>query len=442
MVTIESRMISSTASCGRSRDESSDTAVELDTGNIRSPAEESMKPLPEGGYGWVCVASVFLINAHTWGVNSAYGVLLSYYLSDHTFPNTSALEYAFVGGLSIAMAFVVSPLSTYIVHHYGMRPALSIGSVLVAVSLITTSFAQKTWQLFLSQGVCFGLGMGFAFVGSVGVVSHWFHKRRSLVNGIVAGGSGIGGLTYSLAVNAMITRLGYPWAMRILGIICFVVNLVCGNLLRLPPNYHPKVNQSLMKIGLFKKPEYISYLAWGLFSGLGYIALLFSLSSYAVAVGMTQQTGSIASALLSLGQALGRPLVGILSDHFGRIEVPLYASMLAGLFCLVIWPFSDSTGVLYFFSIIVGLESGTLWAAAAPIAAEIVGLADLSGALGFFWLVLAPPTAVAEPIAVQLRDSTANSYPYLRVQLFTGFMYIGAGLWLICLKVWRAKSNE
>ena len=24
---------------------------------------------PNGGYGWVCVVCVFLINAHTWGIN-------------------------------------------------------------------------------------------------------------------------------------------------------------------------------------------------------------------------------------------------------------------------------------------------------------------------------------------------------------------------------------
>lgn len=34
---------------------------------------EASKPVdvpPDGGYGWVCVACVFLINGHTWGVNS------------------------------------------------------------------------------------------------------------------------------------------------------------------------------------------------------------------------------------------------------------------------------------------------------------------------------------------------------------------------------------
>lgn len=37
------------------------------------PASENIpKPdvLPDGGYGWVCVVCVALVNAHTWGINS------------------------------------------------------------------------------------------------------------------------------------------------------------------------------------------------------------------------------------------------------------------------------------------------------------------------------------------------------------------------------------
>ena len=29
---------------------------------------------PDGGYGWLCVACIFLVNAHTWGLNSVSGI--------------------------------------------------------------------------------------------------------------------------------------------------------------------------------------------------------------------------------------------------------------------------------------------------------------------------------------------------------------------------------
>lgn len=39
------------------------------------------EPPPDGGYGWICVASVFIINAFTWGVtavrSSAGSMLIS-----------------------------------------------------------------------------------------------------------------------------------------------------------------------------------------------------------------------------------------------------------------------------------------------------------------------------------------------------------------------------
>jgi hypothetical protein len=51
----------------------------------------------------VVVFSVLLVNAHTWGLNSSYAVFLAYYLRSGTIEGSSALGFAFVGGLSISI---------------------------------------------------------------------------------------------------------------------------------------------------------------------------------------------------------------------------------------------------------------------------------------------------------------------------------------------------
>ncbi|KAJ5983797.1 hypothetical protein N7481_005896 [Penicillium waksmanii] len=391
---------------------------------------------PDGGYGWVCVACVFWINAHT------YGVFLSYYLSHDVFPNTSALAYAFTGGLSISCALLVAPLATHLIHVLGTRFVLNLGVFFQTLSLIGSSFATQKWHIFLSQGVCFGWGMGFLFVGSVGISPQWFHKRRSVAQGITAAGSGLGGLIYSLAVGAIIPRYGLGWAFRILGIVSCVVNLVCGNLLR-DRNKLVGSRFTAFHFPLLRRPEFLLFLGWGIFSMLGYVALLFSLANFSLSVGLTSHQGSTVSALLNLGQGLGRPFVGMFSDRLGRINIATILSFVCGLFCLVIWIFADSMGVVCFFAVIVGTVSGTFWATVSPVLAEIIGLRDLPSGLSITWLTLVAPCTVSEAIALQLRSGTSDGgTSYLKVQLFTGFTYIGASLCLWVVRGWKVGELE
>ena len=81
-----------------------------------------------------------------------------------------------------------------------------------ATSFIAASFAGSIWQLYLSQGVLTGLGLGAIFIPSVQVVPQWFLKRRSLAGGIASAGSGFGGLAFSLGTAAMIQHLSLAWA--------------------------------------------------------------------------------------------------------------------------------------------------------------------------------------------------------------------------------------
>lgn len=48
----------------------SEKTVAAPDGEQPIPAVESIDEPPDGGYGWVCVACCFWINANTWGINS------------------------------------------------------------------------------------------------------------------------------------------------------------------------------------------------------------------------------------------------------------------------------------------------------------------------------------------------------------------------------------
>ncbi|KAI4660309.1 uncharacterized protein J4E78_005010 [Alternaria triticimaculans] len=315
---------------------------------------------PNGGYGWICVAAVATINGHTWGLNSAYAVFLAHYLSTSTFSGATPLQYAFIGGLSISQALIVSPVATYTTRRFGTRTTLFIGVFFETVSFIGASFASSIWHLFLSQGVCFGWGMGFLFVS-------FDHT-------------------------------------------------------------------------LFRKPQFIGLLAFGVLSMLGYIVLLFSLPSYARTIGLTANQGSIIGAVFNLGQALGRPPIGYFSDSIGRLNMAGSMTFLVGVFCLLIWIFAKSFGVLVFFSLLGGCVAGTFWATAAPVTTEVMGLRDLPSALSITWLVLVLPTTFSEPIGLEIVAFNGGSYT--GAILFTGWMYIGAAVCLWMVRTWKIGEDE
>ncbi|KAH0365148.1 putative monocarboxylate transporter, partial [Aureobasidium melanogenum] len=381
------------------------------------PAAEP-PPAPNGGYGWVCVVCVALINGHTWGLNSSYGVFLSYYLANNVFPGATYLEFAFVGSLSIACALLVSPVATIFTRKFGTRTTLFTGVAFETASLIGASFANQIWQLFLSQGVCFGFGMGFLFVGSVGIVPQWFTTKRSLANGIATAGSGLGGLIYSLATGAMIPNIGLGWAFRVLGIVACVVNGVCAMLVK-DRNKAIGSSQLAFDVQLFKRTEYLLLLGFGWFSMLAYVVLLFSLANFARSVGLTASQASTVSAILNLGQAVGRPPIGYFSDSIGRINMATLMTFMSGLFALVIWTNAKSFGVLIFYAIVGGTVAGTFWTTIAPVTAEVVGLRNVPAALNICWLVLVIPCTFSEPIGLEIVSFDGG---YLGAQLFTGFI--------------------
>ncbi|KAK7951158.1 uncharacterized protein PG986_006886 [Apiospora aurea] len=398
------------------------------------PAEAGNEEFKEGGYGWIIVLTVGILNMHTWGLNSTYSVFLAYYLnsSDPNFSNANPIVYAFIGGLSISIALLLSPLATALVgwKPMGTNKTIFVGAILETASYIGASFTTKIWHLVLSQGVAFGAGMGLIFTTAIPVTAQWFNERRSLANALAASGSGFGGLTYSLAANAMIGKIGLPWTFRVLAIVCFVVNSLGALIIRDRNKAVGSVHVAL-NFKLLKRPSFLLFQGWLVFSIIPYIALIFSIVDYSRRMGLTASQASLVGAMFNLAQGIGRPLVGLSSDIFGRINACTFATGLCGLYCLFVWIFAaKSLAACVVFALLSGMVAGTLWAVVAPVCAEVHCQYP-----GSSW---SSPSTFAEVIALGLRKPGPNGY--VDVQIFIGVMFMGACMFSWLLRGWKVQE--
>lgn len=290
----------------------------------------------------------------------SYGVYLSYYLANDVFPEATPLDYAFIGGLNFGVSLIIASPVTVFMKRYGTHLPSYIGAITMACGFVAASFAQRIWQLYLTQGILVGLGNGCIFIPSVTIVSQWFDKKRSMANGICSAGSGIGGLIFSFATEAMIQNISLGWALRITGIVSGTMLVIATSLVRnrnhiVQPPMHP------FDTKLLRNPRVLLLLCWGFMSMLGYMTLLYSLPDFSRSIGLTASQAATSAALLNLGTAIGRPLVGFASDRFGRIKVAGLCTVTCGISVFAIWLPADSFGVTSFYAIICGAILGTYW---------------------------------------------------------------------------------
>lgn len=104
-------------------------------------------------------------------------------------------------------------------------------------------------------------------------------------------------------------------------------------------------------------------LLWAFLSMLGHITLLFSLSDYAISIGLNQTQAEQITAFLTLGTACGRPFIGVLSDHIGRIEVLGSATLLCSILVFALWIPATGFGVVVLFALLRGAILGVNWVA-------------------------------------------------------------------------------
>ncbi|PCH44516.1 MFS general substrate transporter [Wolfiporia cocos MD-104 SS10] len=353
---------------------------------ISEPAHDSeanVQELPaiDGGWrAWRFCASAFAIEVIIWGFEFSYGIFQDYYTSNAPFQNVSPVTVAAVGTSALAIQYGEALFLSLFFERYPDLLAASawLGLGVVAVSLLLASFASKVWQLVMLQGVGFGIGGGLMYFPIVALLPQWFSQRRGLATGIIFSGSGLGGFAFPYILEAMLTRLGFRWTLRIW---CIATSILGGiSLLGMKPRLPvPKFQRGQTRPRFI--PPQLHFIKTPHFWALSIATGLQALSYYSVSLYISTFTKAIstplyASIVLSLFNSSGvvcQIIMGLLCDRLPYAWIMSVSALGGGLAAFLLWGFAHTLPLVIAFAIVFGGLMGGFNSVGPAAAADCAG---------------------------------------------------------------------
>ncbi|KAI9485361.1 MAG: major facilitator superfamily domain-containing protein [Benjaminiella poitrasii] len=375
-----------------------------------------------------------------YGVNYTWGVFLNYY-NESVFPGRMN-ELSWIGSICVALFFIIGPINEWVTCKLGFTKMLAIGTILCPLALMLASISHEIWHLYLTQGVMFGIGASFVFFPCMAGPQQWFTTRRGLAVGYSMCGSGVGGLLFSNVCQAAIQHLGYRWALRIVGFICFFFMLISTILVKPPKNAVAAKQDSFSELfqkqkKLFQNKQFQLMLAIGTITTFGYLIPAFYLASYAEYLGLDSWIGTNLGAIMSAVNAVSMLSIGWISDYTGRINGLFICTFLSGIFTLAIWTTAKSAAAIWVYAVLYGFFGGgylTLNGAALP---EVAGYEYINAANGLLYFTSTFGYMFGSPIASAIiSHSDTTGYKYAAV--YCGILMSVGGLLCLVLRVTRS----
>lgn len=140
----------------------------------------------------------------------------SYYALNQLSAN-STTQISWIGSIQLCFTPLLGCFSGPLFDAGYLKHLILAGGSLYVFCMFMTSIAKVYWQFLLAHGIGVGIGMGIMFSPSVSCLSHHFgrSKWRSLVYGIQATGSCLGGIIFPILGRNLLPRIGFAWTIRV-----------------------------------------------------------------------------------------------------------------------------------------------------------------------------------------------------------------------------------
>jgi MFS family permease len=307
-------------------------------------------------------------------------------------------------------------IAGWIVDRFGPRRLMLTGIVMGGLALVGLSVARTLpvfyfFYLFNALGyVC-----GGPLPNQV-LLSRWFSKARGKAMGFAYLGIGAGGALAPILANWLTERMGWPGALRTIGLLMIVLAFPMAFFVRESPagedDRRPLAarRSELGPIGPVLRSPAFYLLALGSMCSIGAVGGTMQNLKLFLSLDVHYSQREIAS-LLSLVLVVslaGRLIMGWLADRVpkNRVMLLIYLLVAAGIPLLFLAP---SRAALYAFAVIFGIGLGGDYMIIPLMAAELFGVRMLGRVMGIVLTADGVAEAAVPMLVASIRDST-HSY--------------------------------
>ncbi|OBU34343.1 L-lactate MFS transporter [Photobacterium phosphoreum] len=346
---------------------------------------------------------------YAWSVfKKALVVDLGWSNADASLPYTVAI-------ITFALSLLVAGI---LQDRMGPRRVLILGTVMVGLGMIVSSFATTPMMLVLTFGVMTGSGIGFGYACLSPSAMKWFHpSKKGLVNGLIAAGFGLAAVYLAPLTSTLIAEYGINTSFLVLGIAVLVIAVPLAFTINNPPaGYVPEAPAGYKSTstkpaninwrGMLKTPQFYSLWVMFAFASAAGLMIIGNITSIAATQANITDAAYLV-VILAIFNSGGRVAAGILSDKIGGVKTLMIAFVMQGI-NMVMFATFDSEFTLIIGAAVAGVGYGTLLAVFPSIIADFYGLKNYGANYGVLYTAWGVSGFIGPVVAAFAVDTTGT----------------------------------
>ena len=250
-----------------------------------------------------------------------------------------------ISSVMIFMFLFGSMIGGFIQDKKSPRFVITLGGILFFIGLFSSSLIGEgsPWMMYITYGTIAGIGVGFAYAGSLQSIQKWFPHKRGFASGISVCAFGLSMVAFSPLIEWFLQLPAFgdnavPLTFRILAVLFTVIIIIAGFFVKNPsPEYVKSLNLPQKFVSkkqyttkeMFKTGPFWCLAFTTFFLPAAYMMIIPLVKTLAVTRGIPPFQASLTVSLMGVASAVSRLLSGVVSDKLGRAKTVFILAVLA-----------------------------------------------------------------------------------------------------------------